>query len=464
MLSLIAALLISDAPLAANTAAATDAPVAHASVADTPAGFAALDLSACSDAAGQRQLPREAALSELLARYPITIDVSAFGGPQTSLPQRIADACVGDACIAPNTSLAKLNRSAAVMIEQRSDRRFRLEWNGAGPEPATQAERVTAFFDLSKPGYVLTCLATPQPPVTAIATAAPPPASPSAKPTTTAAANAQKGLLSQIRVASSEAEAEKDDYTKRNPAQLSYDNNRANTGAIISANAVALFPAVASWGKESVTTQGFGDVRPFVGYQRISASDPASEVNNLDFGVRGKFRFARADGQEAYVGGLSATYETDDRFKSQLARYEASLALPVKAWLKDDLHYDVAAPCVICQTADLTLVSDYVNVGNPGDKVALTDLPQYARAGFDASWDIRLKQGAGKPSFGLNLQYSARDDLSGENASADRLTTRAAYYPTEQSHYAFGLEYDSGRDLTSLTPVKRWLVTWGFRN
>lgn len=458
MLSLIAALLVSDAAIAAN-----DATVSHAAMVDAPAGFAALDLSACTDVSGQRQLPREAAISELLARYPITLDVSAFGGSQAPLPQRIADACVGNACMAANTSLARLNRSAAVMIDQRSDGRFRLEWNGAGPEPVTQAGRVAAFFDLSRPGYVLTCLATPQPPVTAVAVAMPP--SPAAKPAEAKiAANAPKSLLSKIRIASSEAEAEKDDYTKRNPAQLSYDNNRANTGAIISANAVALFPALTSWGKESVTTQGFGDVRPFIGYQRISAANTASEVNNLDFGVRGKFRFARQDGQEAYVGGLSATYETDDRFKSQLGRYEASLALPVKVWLKDDLHYDVAAPCVVCQTADLTLVSDYVNVGNPGDKVALTDLPQYARAGFDATWDIRLKQGAGKPSFGLNLQYSARDDLSGENASADRLTTRAAYYPTEQSHYAFGLEYDSGRDLTSLTPVKRWLVTWGFRN
>ena len=457
MLFLLAALL-SDMP--------ADAAAAHP--VDTPAGFAALDLSACAEVSGQRQLPREAAISELLARYPITLDVSAFGGSQTPLPQRIADACVGNACMAANTSLARLNRSAAVMIDGRSDGRFRLEWNGAGPEPATQAGRVTAFFDLSRPGYVLTCLATPQPPVTAVAVAMPP--SPAAKPAEAKtaenkiAANTPKGLLSQIRIASSEGEAEKDDYTKRNPAQLSYDNNRANTGAIISANAVALFPAVTSWGKESVTTQGFGDVRPFIGYQRISAANTASEVNNLDFGVRGKFRFARQDGREAYVGGLSATYETDDRFKSQLGRYEASLALPVRVWLNDDLHYDVAAPCVVCQTADLTLVSDYVNVGNPGDKVALTDLPQYARAGFDATWDIRLKQGAGKPSFGLNLQYSARDDLSGENASADRLTTRAAYYPTEQSHYAFGLEYDSGRDLTSLTPVKRWLVTWGFRN
>ncbi len=457
MFSLIAALLASDA------AAPAEATIAHPAPVEAPAGFTALDLSACTDVAGQRQLSREAALGELLARYPITLDVSAFGGPQTALPQRIADACVGEACTAPISSLAKLNRSAAVMISQRADGRFRLEWNGAGPEPATEAERVVAFFDLSRPGYVLTCLATPQPPVTAIATAAPSPSSPT-KPTLAPASNKPKGFLSQIRVASSDTEAEKDDYTKRVPAQLSYDNNKANNGAIISANAVALFPAVASWGKESVTTQGFGDIRPFVGYQRISASDPASEVNNLDFGVRGKFRFARNDGQEAYVGGLSAAYETDDRFKSQLARYEASLALPVKAWLKDDLNYDETAPCVVCQTADLTLVSDYVNVGNPGDKVALTDLPQYARAGFDAAWDIRLKQGAGKPSFGLNLQYSAREDLSRENASADRLTTRASYYPTEQSHYAFGLEYDSGRDLTSLTPVQRWLVTWGFRN
>jgi len=429
----------------------------------SPSAFAAFDLTACEGDGDARRLPRQKSVSQLLTRYPIMVNAADFSGPQTPLAQRIAAACADQACLTPDPSgnpaltagaYAALNRTTGAMLEAREDGQFRLTWIGEEAEPTSRAEQIAAFFDLSHETYALQCVgAPPLPP--AIAEANPPPA-----------ADEPKGLraaISHWRIASTVNETEKDDYTKRDPARLSYVDNASDNAPVISAKGVIAAPAIITWGDQSVANRGFGDIRPFTGYERISSVDPGSEVNNLDFGLRGHFRFARNDGKEAYIGGLTAAYETDDRFESALTRFEASLSLPLKAWTDRTFPGNGSSECVICQTANMTLVTDYVDVSDPGAKLALVDLPQYARAGFDAQWDVRLNRGKDKPSFGLNVQYSRRDDLRNEGATASRMISRAAYYPTPQSHYVFGLEYDKGQDLISFSNIDRWMLTWGYR-
>ncbi|MGN6210009.1 hypothetical protein [Asticcacaulis sp.] len=416
------------------------------------------DTAACEGEGEARQLPRQKAIAQLLARYPIVVDVADFSGPQTPLAQRVANACPDDTCPADENSYTKLNAAVAAVLDARENSQLRLSWTGEGPEPAGRPERIAAFFDLSRPTYALTCLAAaPLPP--AVIAAAPPEDAP--------AENGLRAAISHWRIASTVSETEKDDYTKRDPARLTYTDNAADAAPVISAKGTIAAPAIVTWGDQAVATKGFGDIRPFTSYERISNINIANEVNNLDLGLRGHFRFARNDGKEAYIGGLTAAYETDDRLESALTRFEASLTLPVKTWLDASLPALSSAgnnaQCVICQTTSMTLVSDYVDVSDPGAKAALIDLPQYARAGFDAQWDVRLNRGPDKPSFGFNLQYNRRQDLSNQGATADRLISRAAYYPTPQSHYVFGLEYDKGKDLTSLTGIDRWMFTWGYR-
>ena len=423
-------------------------------------GLSGLDTVACDGEADTRRLSRQNAITQLLARYPIVVDVADFSGLQTPLAQRVAAACADEACQTDGRqtdgSLAALNRAVTVMLTTRDDGRLRLIWTGSGDEPATRPERIAAFFDLSRDTYTLQCLAPPPPPPV-IATA---PAVPEVQPDKKTGIRA---VVSHWRIASTVNETEKDDYTKRDPARLSYVDNAADSAPVISARGVIAAPAVLTWGDQKVATEGFGDIRPFVGYERISSLYIGNEVNNLDIGLRGHFRFARNDGKEAYVGGLTAAYETDDRLHSSLTRFEASLGLPLKAWTERTFPGNASVECVICQTANMTLVSDYVDVSDPGDKIALLYLPQYARLGFDASWDVRLNRGKDKPGFGLNLLYSRRDDLSNEGATATRLISRAAYYPTPRSHYVFALEYDKGKDLTSLSDIDRWMLTWGYR-
>lgn len=416
------------------------------------------DTAACEGEGEARQLPRQKAIAQLLARYPIVVDVTDFSGPQTPLAQRVANACPDGACPADENSYTKLNAAVASVLDARENSQLRLTWTGEGSEPTGRPERIAAFFDLSRPTYTLTCLAAaPLPP--AVIAAAPPEDTP--------AETSLRAAISHWRIASTVSETEKDDYTKRDPARLTYTDNAADAAPVISAKGTIAAPAIVTWGDQAVATKGFGDIRPFTSYERISNINVANEVNNLDLGLRGHFRFARNDGKEAYIGGLTAAYETDDRLESALTRFEASLTLPVKTWLDASLpglsSAGNNAQCVICQTTSMTLVTDYVDVSDPGAKAALINLPQYARAGFDAQWDVRLNRGPDKPSFGFNLQYNRREDLSNQGATAGRLISRAAYYPTPQSHYVFGLEYDKGKDLTSLTGIDRWMFTWGYR-
>lgn len=453
MISLLASLLI----------AADAAPPAPAQDVNALTGF---DTAACEGEGDARQLPRQKAIAQLLLRYPILMDVADFSGPQTPLAQRVAQACADDTCLvdgkpADGNSYVKLNSTVAAVLASRENGQLRLSWTGEGPEPASRAERIAAFFDLSRPTYTLTCLgATPLPPAPArVADAAPGDAKPPEA--------AKRATSTQWRIASTISETEKDDYTKRDPARLTYTDNASDSAPVISAKGTLAAPAVLTWGDEAVATRGYGDIRPFTSYERISNVDVSSEVNNLDVGLRGHFRFAHNDGKEAYTGALTAAYETDDRFDSSLTRFEASLTLPVKTWMDARLpalsSASNNAECLICQTTSMTLVTDYVDVSDPGAKSSLVDLPQYARAGFDAQWEVRLNRGKDKPGFGLNLQYSRREDLSNRGATADRLISRAAYYPTPQSHYVFGLEYDKGKDLSSLTGIDSWMFTWGYR-
>ena len=450
MISLIASLLVA----AAATPAATDTA--------SPSAFAAFDLADCEGDAAARRLPPEKAVALLLTKYPIIMNAADFTGPQTPLAQRVAAACLDDGCLTDGNltagSYAALNRTVGKMLDARDDGRFRLVWAGNGAEPATRSERIAAFFDLSRQTYAVQCLAAPPPPPVSAPVVAAIPAPEDVKP--------KRGLraaVSRWRIASTVNETEKDDYTKRDPARLSYVDSATDSAPVVSVKGVIAAPAIITWGDQSVATKGFGDIRPFTGYERISSVNPASEVNNLDFGLRGHFRFARNDGKEAYIGGLTAAYETDDHFQSSLTRFEASLSLPLKQWTDRTFIGNGSSDCVICQTTNMTLVSDYVEVSNPGEKVALLNLPQYARVGFDAGWDVRLKRGKDKPAFGLNVQYSRRDDLRGDGATASRMISRAAYYPTPQSHYVFGLEYDKGEDLISFSNIDRWMLTWGYR-
>lgn len=456
--------------LAAGAVIVANAPAA--SPPGAPDAFARLLPADCVSDGGDRFLPRRKLVERVLQDHPIVLDAAAFSGATQPVGQRIAAACKDGAC--GDDGYGALNKLAAGLLAQRSDAQFQLIWVGQGPEPVAQPDRIAAFYDLSRATYRLRCTGAVPPPPDVPQVVADLPQTPPAGAKPEAAKAVAKaavlperrglfGALSKIRVASSLAETDKSDYTKRDPAKLSYVRNAASGDAQLSVKAVAVTPPVASWGDASDKTAGYGTLKPFVGYERISSRLNSSNVNNVDFGMRGQYRFGQYDGLAAFNGSLSAAYETDDRFKSSLTRIEATLSPPWAAWLRARNLISEGKNCVWCESTGLTLTTDYVNVGNPGEKTALDNLPQFARVGFDAGWSVQWKPHADMASLGLDIQFADRQDMTGNAANATRLTTRATYYPSAASHVVLGVQYDKGKDLTSLTPIDTWMVTWGYR-
>jgi hypothetical protein len=446
--SLIAALLLS------ATSASAEMPVRTVNFAD--AAFVELESKACEPSGDERVLPRDLAIAQLLSRYPVTLDVSFMGPQSVPLGERIATTiCDGASCQPAEASLAQLRNAAARMLSVREGRGMKLEWKANWPEPEGDIARIAAFYDPNNPGYVLTCTAPPAP---VVAEVTPPVVTEKTLP----AIQEKRSFLSLFRVASNVSQTEKDKYSQRDPARISYYKSASDKSAIVNIRAAIAAPDIAQWGDDADATKTSGNVRPFVAYERVTHWNQYSEVNNLDFGIRSRFRFADDEAEHAYIGNLTAAWQTDDEFQSALTRFEASLKPPVQYWLYGDSD-PKREYCVWCQNANMTIVADYVGIDDPGDKVTLNNVKQYGRLGYDMEWGVRLKRPAGLPTFGMNVQYSAREDVTSNRASADRLGARAMYYPTDTSHFAFGLEYDRGKDLTSLVELDRWMITWGYR-
>ncbi|MCR6658692.1 MAG: hypothetical protein NVV72_04860 [Asticcacaulis sp.] len=198
------------------------------------------DTAVCEGEGDARQLPRQKAIAQLLARYPIVVDVADFSGPQTPLAQRVANACPDDACAENENSYTKLNAAVASVLDARENSQLRLEWTGDGPEPAGRPERIAAFFDLSRPTYTLTCLTSaPLPPAAPVVATAPHDKTPE---------TGLRAAISQWRIASTVNETEKDDYTQRDPARLTYTDNAADAAPVISAKGTIAAPAIVTWG------------------------------------------------------------------------------------------------------------------------------------------------------------------------------------------------------------------------
>jgi hypothetical protein len=449
--------------MAAGVIIAANAPSAPPPPADAFAPLLPADCEAGAEGGDARYLPRRKLIGRVLSDHPVVLDAAAFAGPALPVGQQVA-ACQDDAC--HNDGYRALNRLASGLLRQRTSAQFQLVWAGEGAEPATDADRIAAFYDLSRVTYRLRCIGAPPPPPVVPQVVADLPQAHGPHKVKDVKPEVRRGLfgmLSKIRIASSVTETDKSDYTKRDPAKLSYVRNAANDDAVFSVKAVAVTPPLASWGNPDDKVAGYGTLKPFIGYERISSRNNASGVNNVDFGMRGQYRFGQYDGLAAFTGSLSAAYETDDHFKSALTRVEASLAPPWASWLRERHLISGGKGCVWCQSTGLTVVTDYAKVGNPGDKTALDHLPQYARVGFDAGYSVQWKPHPDMASLGIDVQFADRQDFTGNGATATRLTTRATYYPSADSHVVLGLQYDKGKDLTSLTAVDNWMVTWGYR-
>jgi hypothetical protein len=411
--------------------------------------FSWLDAGRCPPEAAEAYLARASVVDALLGRYPLRVSAASLTGGAADIPSAIADSdCASPSCSANEKALSSLYGAVEDMLRLRQGRRFELVWAGQGAEPASERERVRAFYDLAGPeGYRVRCLVPGREPA-AGGDGAPP--------------------NWRVSVGATLADLAKP-LGQREFASVSLRGDEEADTLVGTVRGVV----GATWIGPDLAggTQRFAG-GPYLAYERVSNPNPAKAVNNVELGFRGVWLFypGARDPEAAYPTWttLSTAWLTDDEGDSSAWRAELAIRPGLgRALFQTGYGYDrtvIDAPdYFVTARWDLNLAADYVSVEAAGEKTAWLTMPEYLRWGYDLSGELRLRWRERAPTVGLGASYQFRDDLDHAGGNADRLTGRLKYYPSDDSRWTFGLEYDRGENLQSLEPLENWLVTLGYR-
>jgi hypothetical protein len=413
--------------------------------------FQWIDPSVCATRSAEGFAPRDALVVALMKQYPLMVSPAAMRGQAENISAQISVAtCPDGPCPPGNPAARRALRSAAEdMFRIRANRRYRLVWLSDAPEPEDTTARVAALFDLGRSdGYHLQCLGPPPPPP-------PEPPLPGHIPWT-------------VAVGATLAEIDKP-LAQREAATVSF---RADDQADTEVGTIrgAVLASLANWTNDAGTLRG--SLGPYLAYERMTASDPAKEVNNVEVGLRGSWLLypGAVDPYEASPTTitLATSWLTDDQGDSSAWRAELGIRPGLDGALFRSGYgfqrnlFDGPDQFLVWSW-DLRLVTDYAEVLDPGAKQALLTRPSYLRWGYDLSGELRLRRRTSDPAFALSLNYQFRDDWNDDGGNADRITGRLKYYPADDSNWAFGLEYDRGENLQSLEAMENWLITIGYR-
>lgn len=123
-----------------------------------------------------------------------------------------------------------------------------------------------------------------------------------------------------------------------------------------------------------------------------------------------------------------------------------------------------ADPTLLLDRVVVTGVLDYGDIVDAGDKTELETIEEYQRFGYDvrADW-FHLRGNANLPQTSLRLDYSLREDFSGEPSDARMFKGTLAVEPDAASDFSFKLVYGVGEVLTSLKDVDQWKLVIGYK-
>jgi hypothetical protein len=231
------------------------------------------------------------------------------------------------------------------------------------------------------------------------------------------------------------------------------------------------------------------NLTPYVQAVRKGTNDPAdlkkaqdkkTYVNNLSFGgqLGGVFE-QRADHTYIHRFALSAAYQTDDDFDSDVQRYEARIDLELPGHIPGHrAFWEITArpfdqkptPFVLEYRWSTALVADRVRVVDPGDIVTLKDKKQFERLGYDLRLElltgprVNLLTGQGDPwRLKLAFDYKVRDGRTRQGGDAQMFSSQLMILPRDTARFSFGLGYDRGEDLGTLEQSEQWKLLFGIR-
>lgn len=205
-----------------------------------------------------------------------------------------------------------------------------------------------------------------------------------------------------------------------------------------------------------------GQFVPFVGLQRTEIDQTASatgERNDLTFGITLPVAFYRSGGGIASTLNAAVEWETDTDFDSSMTTARFSWAPQIRGTCFDwHTRWSTQSPW----TCSVAVVADYSDVGDPGEKVKLAEVDQYARLGLDVSfaYDYELSGGS---VLQAGASYSLREPVSDDDGEADLISLNLLLLPSDESHFSFGIEYRHGEDLSSFEAQETTLFRVGYR-
>jgi hypothetical protein len=272
-----------------------------------------------------------------------------------------------------------------------------------------------------------------------------------------------------LTVVNAAEDLDEGDITKKTFGEFSYSDNReARTQAWSVKVAAAL-----QWPEKIGSALPFDSFTwaplVYVAYDRQGENDPAKDgyVNNLDFGVQLNGALDLPWGETLATGyyGLSARYQTDDNFRSEVYAAEFRFEPPL-APIKHHNIYDrlwSGGPVAADFKWRADLVADWIEVSDAGRKVALVDKAEYVRLGYDI--DLALRVGPSDKDWRVlfRAKYQLRDGRTEDGGDAQIFTGGLSYLASEDTRWKFGLTYERGENLESFERSELWKLAIGFR-
>ncbi|WP_310498014.1 hypothetical protein [Sandarakinorhabdus sp.] len=198
----------------------------------------------------------------------------------------------------------------------------------------------------------------------------------------------------------------------------------------------------------------------FVQLEREGSTSDPDAIDNLAIGfqIDGFFQQRQKSGGEAsHYFAVNGRYMSDTRFDSRswslAARFTPQINLP-----GNDVEYEL--PMGLAFHWLLSGTFDLLAIDSPGRKAELADASSWTRIGLDAAAYLTLRAGGGA-KVQLRGSYALRHNLASGPGDAQLLSAQLLYLPNDM--ISFGLSYDLGRNLDSLTRNNVLRATFGLR-
>jgi hypothetical protein len=273
--------------------------------------------------------------------------------------------------------------------------------------------------------------------------------------------------VSNVIVGRTNADATRSQLSKREFATFSITDDREADAQTTAIEAFIGFPLPYWAHPDHYSEIGF---TPFLSWQRQHVETDAGlvtkDIDNLTFGLSSPIYFYERSGSNAgdlsFVVQTSVAWETDSEFDSSVGRVELAY-VPYHNF-----------PCLsgymssrFLLRCEARLVTDWVEVADPGDKANLQNASEFFRVGLDLGLTFHQPIPGAPGLIELAASYSARDDIgqstTDPDGDADLFRAAISLLPGDESHFAFGVEYRMGENIASMEEQEQVLLQLRYR-